>query len=45
MYKSKQLSVIVWVDKKPVLVIFTVTPPIHRADEECTVIERRVGYF
>lgn len=45
MYKSKQLSVIVWVDKKLVLVISTVTPPIHRADEECPVIERRVGYF
>jgi len=23
----------------------TVTPPIHRADEECLVVERRVSYL
>ena len=42
MHKSKQLSIIVWVNKKPVLVMSTVVPPIHGASEECPVVQRRV---
>ena len=43
MHASKKLSAILWVDKKPVLVMSTVAPPIHGVGEECPVIERRVG--
>ena len=43
MHASKKLSAIVWVDKKPVLVMSTVAPPIHGVGEECPVVERRVG--
>lgn len=43
MHASKKLSAIVWVDKKPVLVMSTVAPPIHGVGEECPVVSRRVG--
>ena len=40
MHTSKQLSTIVWVDKKPILFMSIVAPPIHQAGEECPVVER-----
>ena len=45
MHKSKQLSVIVWVDKKPVLVISTVALSIPGVGEECPVVEQRVRHL
>lgn len=45
MHKYKQLSTIVWVDKKPVLVIFAVTPPIQGAGKECLVVEWQMGHL
>jgi hypothetical protein len=44
MHKSQKISVIVWVDKKPVIVMSTVAPPIHGPGEECPTVERRVGH-
>ena len=40
---SKKFSAIVWIDKKPVLVMSTVAPSIHGVGEVCSVVERRVG--
>ena len=44
MYKSQKISVIVWVDKKSVIVMSRVAPPIHGPGEECPTVNRRVGH-
>ena len=43
-HKTQKISAIVWVDKKPVIVMSTVAPPIHGHGEKCPTVERRVGY-
>ena len=43
-HKSQKISAIVWVDKKPVILMSTVAPPIHGPGEECPTVERRVGH-